>query len=318
MDWKSYYRAECAARGAREAIAAWLVPNVAVTRAVSRRDILSFPHTALRYAGPLQARVARALYDDRGIERVLALGVLHGGGLDVYRAALDPGAPAGRRTEAFTIMRGAFLPREAAVETPFGMLPTWGAEETDAVRIDDAGLLTAEFSLDTFQSVLRVTADRLGRSPLPVLSAYVGMTRDPVSGSFDAATAVAEWIRACADSSTAVVATGDLVHYGSAYGGAWVPQNPQSIEALSRVLKPEVERALAAAFIDRDWETAYRLSRDRLGNDQREMLAVLSATLGSSVSFSLLSFDLSDYAEILGVAPPCVVASALAAYERRL
>ncbi len=316
MDWKPYYRAECAAKGVRETIASWLVADPAVAEAVRRRSVLSFPHTALSYAGPLQARVVQALYGDSGVERVLALGVLHGSGLEVYRAALDAAAPAGRRREAFAVVGGAFRLREKRLETPFGELPTWDAAETSAVRIDERGLLAAEFSLDTFHAILRAAADALGRPALPVLSIYIGMTRDPVLGSFGEAEAVADWVRSCAGPSTVVVATGDVVHYGTAYGGAWVPGNPVSRGALEKVLRPDVERVLAAAFADRDWEGAYRLSRERLGNDQREMLAVLSSYLGAGASAALLSFDLSDYSEILGVAPPCFVASALAACDR--
>ncbi len=316
MDWKRYYQEERQAGGAREAIEAWLIADSVVAEAVGRRAVASFPHTALRYAGPAQARVARALYDDRGVERVLALGVLHGGGLDVYRTALDDQASPTQRAAAFRVVGGAFLPVGRALETTYGSLPGWSPPaEAEEVRRDRDGLLGSEFSLDTFASVLRVAADALGRPPLPLLPLFIGMTRDPVSGSFKVARAVGDWIRSCADASTAVVATGDLVHYGTAYGGAWAPGSPASRDALEGVLRPDVERALAAAFVDRNWEEAYRLSRDRLGNDQREMLAVVSSYLGPGASASLLSFDLSDYSEILGVAPPCFVASALAEFR---
>jgi predicted class III extradiol MEMO1 family dioxygenase len=318
VDWKPYYQAECRTRGAREAIERWLVADSEAARAVKQRAVLSFPHTALRYAGPLQGRVARALYDDSSVERVLALGVLHAGGLEMYRTALDEAAPRVRRAEAFAKVRGAFLSRETSVETPLGAVPTWRAEETEFVRADRVGLLAAEFSLDTFHSVLRVAADALCRPPLPVLAVYVGMTRDPVSGSLEVAGNVADWLAAQVDSSTAVVATGDLIHYGTAYGGAWIPGNPTSTETLGRVLRPAIEVALAGAFVAGDLEAAYQLSRGRLANDQREMLAVISSYLGARASFSLLAFELSDYAEILGVAPPCVVASALALYSSTL
>ena len=316
MDWKPYYLAECRKSGARDTIASWLTSDSVVEGVVRRRGVLSFPHTALSFAGPLQARVVRALYEDRSVERVLALGVLHSGGLEINRTALDAAAPPARRREAFGIVRGAFVSCENVAETPFGRVPTWNAPETSEVRTDSAGLLAAEFSLDTFQGVLRVAADAFGRRPLPALSVYVGMTRDPVSRSFEAAEAVADWIRGTADGSTAVVATGDLVHYGTAYGGAWAAGNPLSNEELEEVLRPDVERVLATAFVERNWEEAYRLSHERLGNDQREMLAALSSYLGAGAPPRLLSFELSDYAAILGADPPCVVASALAAYER--
>lgn len=316
VDWKPYYQAECRARGAREAIEGWLAADSEVARAVEQRAVLSFPHTALRYAGPLQARVARALYDDPCVERVLALGVLHSGSIEMYRTALDEAAAAARRAGAYAKIRGAFLSLATGVETPFGPVPTWAVEEAGVVRADPANLLAAEFSLDTFHCVLRAAADALGHPPLPVLPIYIGMTRDPVSGSFAAAEEVGDWIRAHVDSSTAVVATGDFVHYGTAYGGAWIDGNPVGVEALRRALKPQVDGVLRAAFVDGDWPNAYRWSREKLGNDQREMLAVLSSYLGPRAEPSVLTFDLSDYSEILGVAPPCVVASALAAYHR--
>ncbi len=315
MDWKPYYRAECEAPGARQAIEGWLAEDAGLARIVARRDVVSFPHTALAYAGPLQARLVHALYDDPTVERVLALGVLHGSGIDVYRVALDSQAPADRRRDGFSTVRGAFLSRESDA-TPFGPVPAWDVPEVDAVRADRGGLLAAEFSLDTFRGVVRVAADALGRPPLRVLPVYVGMTRDPLSGSFEAAEAVADWVRSVVDASTAVVATGDLVHYGTAYGGAWASACAASNDALERLLRAEAERVLELALREREWDEAYRLSRERIGNDQREMLAVLSSYFRGGASGRLVSFELSDYAGILGAEPPCLVASALAAYER--
>lgn len=316
MEWKSYYADECRAAGARKAIEAWLVTDAALYQAVRRRAVVSFPHTALRYAGPRQARLVRALYETEGVERVLALGVLHGSGIEPYRTALDAAAPAARRTEGYAEVRGAFLACDPEVETPFSAGRVWDAELCSAVRVDPTGLLAGEFSLDTFRGVVRVAADYLGRRPLPVLCVYVGMTRDPVSGSFGVADELAGWLRAHVSPSTALVATGDLVHYGTAYGGAWLPGNPASGDALERPLRRAVEHLLAAAFVKRDREAAYRLSRERLGNDQRELLAPLSGFMGPGARATLHEFELSDYAGILDVAPPCVVASALGVYER--
>ncbi|MEW5826706.1 MAG: hypothetical protein AB1778_07725 [Candidatus Bipolaricaulota bacterium] len=88
MDWASTCRAERAAPGARTEIARALVPDADVADAVERGDVLSFPRTALRYAAPLQGRIVRALYDVRRVERVVAPGVLHAGGTDIYREEL--------------------------------------------------------------------------------------------------------------------------------------------------------------------------------------------------------------------------------------
>ncbi|MDD5264392.1 MAG: hypothetical protein PHU43_06115, partial [Candidatus Bipolaricaulis sp.] len=174
--------------------------------------------------------------------------------------------------------------------------------------------LAAAFRLDTFLAMCRAGADVLGRRPIPVLTAYVGMTRDPVSGAFSAADELAAWVATERDARTAVVTTGDLVHYGTGYGEEWVAGAPADREALVAAIRPEVEDCLDAAFSRGDRCEAYALSRGRLLNDQREILPVVAAYLGVPAPFEVLAFDLSNYAPILGAAPPCFVASALARY----
>ncbi|MDD4903205.1 MAG: hypothetical protein PHX77_01730 [Candidatus Bipolaricaulis sp.] len=315
MDWKRYYRNECAAPGARETLERWVrtADDTSLVAAVERGAVLSFPHTALAYAGPLQARVVRGLLD-AGVDRILALGVLHSGSLEVYRAALGEGGALDRRAEAFRAVSGAFFTEESEARTPLGAVPLWrplGARGT--LRADRHGLLDAEFSLDTFLTACRAGADAFGRRPIPVLAAYVGMTRDPASGSFSVAEDLGDWVRSEHAAGTAVVTTGDLVHYGTGYGEAWGPGGADR-PTLSAALRAEVERCLGAALRDGDRSRAYALSRGRLLNDQREILPVLATTLGVPASHALLSFELSDYAPILRVAPPCFVASALARY----
>jgi hypothetical protein len=316
MDWKPYYRRECAVPEARDAMARWVLEgaDAPLSLALKRGAVVSFPHTALGYAGPLQARVVRSLHD-AGIERILALGVLHGGNVEAYRTALDEKEHPGRRAGAFAAVRGAFLRPVRTAETPLGAVPLLRpGSPSQTVRIDRGGLLGAEFSLDTFLTVCRAGADALARRPIPVLAAYVGMTRDPVSGSFSVAEELADWILAERDAETAVVTTGDLVHYGSGYGEEWVPGAPSDRTTLAAAIRPEVEACLAAALSRGDWSGAYATSRRRLMNDQREILPVVAGYLGVPATHAILSFELSDYAPILGVAAPCCVASTLVRY----
>ena len=96
MDWKPYYRGEIESMSGRETVETLLrgaVPG-AIDELLIGEAIVSFPHTALRYAGPLQARVVRMIYR-LGIERVIALGVLHGSSVAVYKKA--SGTPRRRR-----------------------------------------------------------------------------------------------------------------------------------------------------------------------------------------------------------------------------
>ncbi len=318
MDWKSYYRRERIQPYARERAVHWLErrPSQPVNAAVSTGEIVSFPHTALAYAGPLQAELVAALYRHR-VRRILALGVLHSGGVTPYRAALDEGEPDEVRRTAFSLVRGAFVPPQRTGRTPRGSIPEWMPPDVSGpVRVDQQGLLSREFSLDTFVWLCRIAADRLGMRPIPVLRLFVGMTRDPVSGSFDTARELAAWIGQHAGAGTVIVATGDVVHYGTPYGRVDddLPIcSPARVEAR---LRSEVDAAFAAALDRGDIEAAYQASWRRIMNDQRELLPVLASLLGPRASFHIVRFSLSDYATILAAPRPCFVASALIAYRR--
>jgi len=322
MDWKPYYRGEIESMSGRETVETLLrgaVPG-AIDELLIGEAIVSFPHTALRYAGPLQARVVRMIYR-LGIERVIALGVLHGSSVAVYKKASDAKAPTEQRRAACDAVSGGFLLPSESIVTPSGDLPIDPAvpSEEVPVRVDSAGILTDKFSLDTFFALMRREADRCGVSPIPVFPIFIGLTRDPIDRSFDVARRIGEWVRSIAcethgGPATAVVATGDLVHYGTAYGTSdATPAEP--LPEIERRFRREVDRVLSAALTERDWELAYRLSHDMLHNDQREISAVISEVLGSA-THGVLHFELSDYAKILDTAPPCLVASALIAYIR--
>jgi len=284
---------------------------------LGRGAIASFPHTALAYAGPLQARVVAALYRS-GVRRVIALGVLHSFHSMAYRNTLDAALPDDRRRSAFEKVAGGWLPPGDAIETSYGDLRVVTPPEDDRVpiRVDRCGVLAEEFSLDTFCTLLRRAADLLDVRPPPVLRLFVGPTRDPIDGSFAVAERLAGWIRAAAAARrpTAIVTTGDLVHYGTAYGTPDAdPSEP--LADMTRRFRRRVERALEAALVGRDWAVAHRLSSDVLRNDQREIVAVVSAYLGPARA-RIEQFELSDYAGILGESSPCRVASALVVYER--
>lgn len=315
MDWKTYYRREIEAPAGRRAVDRFLKAGEddELISALGDGAIVSFPHTALAFAGPMQARVVSALYRS-GSERVVALGVLHAGGCRAYQVALDGTQAIDVRRAALLDVAGGTVLSGSSVDTPFGGLPLVKVSECDdvPVRVDRAGLLADEFSLDTFFAMMRRAADVFDAPPIPVLPVFVGPTRDPIDGSFRVAERLAEWVRRqCADGrSTARVTTGDLAHYGTAYG------SPDAVPAddLDRRLCLEVERTLDAALVARDWARAHRLSVDVLRNDQREILPVISGILGAA-RHRIVGLTLSDYAPILDVLPPSVVATALVIYE---
>jgi len=321
IDWKSYYRDELVAPQARSELERDFEEarqDEEIDGLLARGAILSFPHTALPYAGPLQARVVAGL-TCAGIERVLALGVLHASSLPPVveadrRLLADASAPVTDRQAAFERLSGGFVPAERVARTPFGEVPLSDAGDLDCVRVDRDGLLRSEFSLDTFLSLLAFHAREQGRRPPEVLAVYVGPVRDPVTGGFEAADRLCASLASWNTPGTAIVATGDLVHYGTTYGPpermAGRPTDPEALEAFfARETTTALELALAG-----DRAAAFERSNEVLQNDQRNILPVLTHLLGPGAGYRMLSFSLSDYAAILGVEPPCVVASALVAF----
>lgn len=316
MDWKPHYRAELETPAGRRTVDAML--DAALDRdegLASPRGIVSFPHTALACAGPLQARVAAAVYR-AGVDRVLVLGVLHGGCAPIVRVAMDEARPLAERRAAIDRAAGGHLMPSDGIDTPFGRLPLAATDEDEAVplRVDRDSLLADEFSLDTFCALMRRAADVLDVRPIPVLPVFVGLTRDPLEGSFAVAERLAVRIRALRDAaSSMLVTTGDLVHYGTAYGAPDADAS-EPLEAIASRFRREIDRTYTAALRDREWALAHRLSSDLLHNDQREIVAVISALLGPA-AHRLAQFEMSDYADILDAAPPCLVASALMIVE---
>ena len=323
MDWKTYYHNEMAQPATKEYLAGLLASfkeDRDMDALVERGAILSFPHTAARYIGPLQTRVVSSLYR-MGIKRVIALGVLHTSTLpspydEMYRVALDGERSANERLEAYASLRGGFVPECDQMDTAFGGIPCGGIAQDQAVgvRTDRMGVLKNEFSLDSFFSLISLYAQEHAISPIDVSPLYVGMTRDPVNGSFAAAADIADLLRSMRGPDTAIVTTGDIVHYGTAY----TPQEEMldvQEEELEPFFRRECERVLALAIEKQDLDGAFRDSNEILRSDQRYILPIIAKHFEARGQAKILSFSLSNYAEILNSERPCFVASALVAYN---
>lgn len=318
MQWKPYYDAELRRPETRDRIsdglrrAAEEPPLLATSPG---RAVLSFPHTAIDYSGPIQAQVVADLYR-ANVNRVIALGVMHGAMVPACQVATDELASQQERANAFSHVSGAFLPANRTLETPFGslLMDSLPPPIPDEIRKDTSDLLHNEFSLDTFHAVLRLAADVFGVESPRVLPLYVGMTRHPITGSFETAESLSEWLTSQWDDDTAIVTTGDVVHYGEVYGSA---NENTSEDSLQSRFRARLEYLFTKAFVERDLETAYQMSLHELKSDQREILPVLICMLGADAKADLLSFELSDYAPIFDTEPPCLVASALIAYKNR-
>ncbi len=318
MDWKAYYAGELRAPAARKRVTSWLerARLEAPPPGVPSKTVLSFPHTALHAAGPLQAVVAETIFRS-GCRRVITLGVLHTSALPAASAAADPSRPASERERAFAVLAGGFLGGADGLATPFGELPLAPTVSEPSVVHRSAcdNVLRNEFSLDTFHAVLRWAATLRKSKPPHVLPVYIGLTRHPVSGSFAVADALGAWLRGQWDDETAIVATGDLVHYGTLYASPALSVAPPDLETWSL---GRLKEALRLGLEQRDDEAAYEIAWQELRSDQREMLPVLARALDSGARGDILAYELTDYADILRVPPPCRVASALVAYTRNV
>jgi len=291
VDWKSYYRAEIARPEGRDAIVDFLESgrDPKVEGAIGRGAIVSFPHTALSYAGPLQARLVSSIYR-MGIGRIVALGVLHGSGNRAFRMARDPSLPLEERKAGFARVAGGFSPSADTFATSFGAYPVWRPAGAGPVRTAEfsldtfvsilklgaglfgkdeipifpiyVGMTRAEFSLDTFVSILKLGAGLFGKDEIPIFPIYVGMTRDPIVGGFALAFDLAEWLWGIVRPGTALVTTGDLVHYGTAYAapGEVVEDDPN----LTGRFRSKVERMLDSGLIEADGD---RGSEERPAGD---------------------------------------------------
>ncbi len=313
MDWKSYYTNELSAPGTRDKIAGWLRAAYEVdgpAGSANRRTVWSFPHTAIDFCGPLQARVVASLYRAR-VRRAVALGVMHGSWVAPYVTALDESRPPEEREGAFATVSGAFAVETTRLTTPFGHVDIEPTPPAASIRADRENLLKREFSLDTFHAILRLAADVFQSDPPRLLPLYVGMTRHPTSGSFEGATRLAGDLHREWSSDTAIVTTGDVVHYGRVYGPT---DRGDSTQELAAYFLERLRVALDLALTRRDLEGAHSISQSELRSDQREILPVLAHLLGTDAKADIVSFEMSDYAPIFDVDPPCRVASSLIAY----
>lgn len=323
FNWKPYYRHELKLPSAHRFLSdsfAYAEEQAPLEPFIEAGSILSFPHTALHYAGPLQARVVVGLRR-AGIRRIILLGVLHAWGHAAssvaYKTAMSDQEQPSQRIAAFDRLKGAFVSDDSVYQTPFGRVPfaSITTPYAPSIRGDDEGLLKDEFSLDTFMSLLSFYYQLHGEQPPAVTPLYIGMTRNPVTDSFEVASQVASSIKEMLSPTTAIVATGDLVHYGTAYTPKERMEGmPEDREGLTKYFRREVEKTLHLALTERTYGEAFNRCNVLLNNDQRYLLPVVAEALADSAGYEILSFDFSDYTKILSTAPPCVVVSALVAY----
>ena len=269
FDWKQYYRAERATLGA-QALDALL--DAADQLEFPAGGALVVPHTRLEITGAQIATAVRAVVAS-GVERVLALGVLHGG-----RRSDHPRVAAARAGEA------------EAVAEPRG------------VHHED-GMAAEEFSLDAFVELLDRGAARAGRS-IEVTRRYpflVGDDPETLPG-------IEELERLVGDGA-ALVATTDPIHHGHAYGTPPKACADPSIPSTQQAAREAIDEQLAALSDHRFGDFLRLAERDR--SDFRDTGPVVAHLVGAGFVASMHELALVDYSSALDAPSPSWVAGAL-------
>ncbi len=101
---------------------------------------------------------------------------------------------------------------------------------------------------------------------------------------------------------TAVVMTGDMVHYGYGYSMTDVLDDP------TELIRGNVERALDLLYTNNDPLGWLKHSRE-IKNDQIFVGIAVKAALGKGLKHRIFSSEISDYSDVLSARKPTVVAS---------
>ena len=231
------------------------------------------PHTRLEVTAPqIGAAVATVLAS--GTERVLAVGVLHGG----RREDRELVAAARRGdTDARDRLRGVH---------------------------DEDGVASEEFSLDGFAEMFRLATARLGR-PVEMIRRYPFLVGDDPSSlpGFDE-------LRQLVDDGAMLVVTTDPVHHGRAYDTPPAecrdPDAPATLDHARSLIDAQFA-ALAAYDFARFGALA-----EECRSDFRDTGPVMAALVGPGFDATVHRLDLVDYAAALDAPDPSWVAAALA------
>jgi predicted class III extradiol MEMO1 family dioxygenase len=272
LEWKRFYADE-----RRELGDAAIDKLLADAPSLELHGGLIFPHTRLRATGLMTARAAKAVVES-GAERVLALGVLHGG----------------REQDAELVLR-AKAGDEAALDL--------ARRVHGPSAPKDGGLWTEEFSLDNFTYFVHRAAALNGKRPPEIVQRYPFLTgADPLS--LPGMDELFELVR----QGVPVIATADMIHHGVGYGTASeeaLGERDAETTAIARSWMEEGLEALAQKDYTRFLENA-----ERVKSDFRHSGPVLRAVFGD-LDWRLFDLQLVDYSDVLNASAPTWVASAM-------
>lgn len=238
-----------------------------------------FPHTRLEASGELSA--AAALWAlAQGFDRVLALGVLHGG----------------RQSDAQLVTQARA--GDASARQALRRVHGEGAPE-------DGGVWTEEFSLDNFFALLGAAARRKGVNAPQVIARYpflVGDRPADVPGM--------EELERLRVDGVPVLATTDPIHHGAAYGTPPVQRRDRTDARTFEFATKAVAQQFA--LLEEQRYADFQAAAATFNSDFGDVGPALAHLLGGGVIFKLERLRLVDYSQALNAAVPTWVAAALA------
>ena len=268
--WRRYYRDERARLGP-DALRALLERAESLGPVTGGAVVV--PHTRLEVTGDQIARAVATVLAS-GAERVLAIGVLHGGRRsDRERVAA---ARAGdERSRA--LLRGVH---------------------------DDDGIAAEEFSLDAFVALLESATERNGRS-VEVVRRYPFLVGDdPFS------LPGLDELQRLVEEGAMLVVTTDPIHHGHAYGTPAPDCLPADDPTTIATAQAMIDEQFAALSSHRFAEFTDLTERHR--SDFRDTGPVMAALLGVGFDTAVHDLALVDYSAALDTPSPSWVAGALA------
>jgi hypothetical protein len=162
-----------------------------------------------------------------------------------------------------------------------------------------------EFSLDGFRDILDCAVELSGKTPPMIEEFYLPRNRDlhqDIEGTVSDLKILGTEIARNMDDRTAMVMTGDLVHYGHGYG------IPDPVEDPPGLINRWINEDLDEAYRIRDYTKYLPRSFERM-SDHGPVAITAGTVLGRDLNYRIISSELSDYSTILQTASPTIVAS---------
>lgn len=162
-----------------------------------------------------------------------------------------------------------------------------------------------EFSTDLFFKVKKMLEKELRLKNIPVKVIFLirnnkkpQIYHDVLSRSSIDSTLIKENI----NDDTAIITTGDLIHYGRLYG------NENQIENMKEEYLSLVDSDLNTLYIEKDLEEYYHRSKAHLNDQLSNAMALLNLYDGK-LEYKIFDNKLADYSDILKTPDPAFVAS---------